>query len=170
MQNPAPAFSVYDLYTKQKESTEIFYEKRRVFADWCANVERTIVQYELNIDHVFVSFQSFDYFMSVRERYQQMAEYVDNIWIFGTPAETATLPKVKSIHYVHLQAEDNIASEWFLIVNHPTFARSLSAIETPNDDMPKDERYYRAILTDDKERIQPVYDQLLRTYVTASKQ
>jgi len=170
MQNPNSEFSVYDLYTKQKESTEIFYEKRQIFSDWCANVERTLVQYELNVDHIFVSFQVLEFFLSVQDRYRQMAQYANHIWVFGTPLEDKILPEIDGVHYIFLEPADTLAKEWFLIVNHPTFSRSLSAIgPSDDDDIPLDERYYKAILTEKPTQIQPVYDQLLATYAKPCK-
>jgi len=169
MQNPTPQFSVYNLFVEQGQSLDIFSEQRRMLALWCANIERTIIQQELKTAHVFASFQQLDFFLPVLDRYRQMTAFVDNIWIFGIPSLNRDFPQLDGINYIYLEEADVLTQEWFLVVNHPRYSRSLSALETTSSGTPHKDRTYKGILSSVPGVITPVFDKLMSEFVKVTK-
>lgn len=165
MQNPTPQFSVYNLFVEQGRALDIFSEQRRMLALWCANIERTIIRQELKSGHVFASFQQLDFFLPVLERYRKMTEFIDNIWVFGIPSKDQNFPQLDGVNYIYLEEEDVLTQEWFLIVNHPTYSRSLSALETTSPGTPHKDRTYKGILSSEPTVITPVYEKLMDEFV-----
>jgi DICT domain-containing protein len=164
MQNHVPQFSVYNQFMDHSNDIDIFSEKRRMLALWCANIERTIVSQRIAASHVFACFQQLDYFLPVIDRYRDMTQYVEHIWVFGTPSQKAKLPNIKGIHYIELDQSDILTQEWFLLVNHPIYSRSLSAIETTPPNTPHSKRSFKGILSSNPAMIEPVYNATLGTF------
>jgi len=165
MQNPVPQLSVYNLFVEQGHALDIFSEKRRMLALWCANIERTVVEQRLQTGHVFASFQQLDFFLPVIDRYRRMTEFVDNVWVFGTPSQNKDIPNIEGINYVYLDDADVLTQEWFLIVNHPNYSRSLSALETTAPGTPHKDRTYKGILSSNPTVVTPVFDRLMAEFV-----
>ncbi len=165
MQNPTPQFSVYNMFLNQGHVLDIFSEKRRMLALWCANIEKTIVQEQLKTTHVFACFQQLEFFLPVLDRYTKLDQYVENIWVFGTPSQTKEMPQIDHVTYVELDEADVLTQEWFLVVNHPQYSRALSALETTTSGTPHKDRTYKGILSSDPNVISPVYEKLVEEFV-----
>ncbi len=166
MQNPVPQLSVYNQFITGGHQLDIFSEKRRMLAMWCANIEKTVVNQEIGAMNVFAGFQHLEFFLPVLDRYKAMTSYVENIWIFGTAPKQQTLPDIKGINYVYLEDEDVLVQEWFLLVHHPLYSRSLSALETTEPGTPHSKRTYKGILSSDPKVIEPVFNNMLDKITT----
>lgn len=164
MHNLSSQFSVHKLFVEQGRTLNIFSEQRRMLALWCANIERTIIAQQLTSAHVFAGFQQLEFFLPVMGRYKEMTNFVENIWIFGTDSQRQNLPLIDGIRYVRLDDHDALTQEWFLIVNHPTYSRSLSALETTLPGTPHKDRTYKGVLSTDPKIIVPVHNKLVSEF------
>lgn len=127
----------------------IFSERRYMLANWSEGIESYLIASQLKTD-MFVGFQQLQYFGPVFKRYQQIAKYA-RVWVFGEP--NAEYPPVEGITYIHLNAEDELTHEWFVIIDHPQNGRMLVARETTENGTPHPERMFRGVLTNDAQMI-----------------
>lgn len=150
-------FSVYDLFTGNSLGVDIFSDRRRMLAKWCAMIEKTIIREALTGSQIFVGFQQLEYFLPVFERYQQIAQLGNTIWVFGQDRESFTPPTTENINYIDLHPNDSLIKEWFLLVHHGVYSRSLSAIEISAPNTPHSLREFRGILSSNPKLIQEVH-------------
>ncbi len=153
-----PKFSVYEIFMKNRP-LNIFSEQPKLLAQWCAVIEDMIIQESFNVT-VFAGFQQLEYFLPVVERYKKIAEVAKNIYIFGK--SHPDMPNIDKLHYVHLHPDDQLCKEWFLVIQHDTYTRSLAALDMSEVDTPNSKRVFKGILTNDSEVIAPAHQQLMQ--------
>lgn len=153
-----PNFSVYEIFMKDRP-LNIFSEQPKLLAQWCAVIEDMIIQESFNIT-IFAGFQNLQYFLPVVERYRRMAEVAKNVYIFGK--SHPDMPNIDKLHYVCLNPEDQLCKEWFLVIQHDTYTRSLAALDISEDDTPRSQHIFKGVLTNDSEIIASAYQQLMK--------
>jgi DICT domain-containing protein len=161
-----PNFSVYDTFMKIRP-LNIFSEHPKMLHKWCSIIEDKIIQESFNIK-VFAGFQQLEYFLPIVERYKKIAEVAQNVYIFGKPY--ADMPTIDKLHYVHLKPEDQLSKEWFLVIKHESYTRSLASLNMSEDDTPRSHRIFKGVLTSDSAIIDVAYQQLLQQVSTHNQQ
>lgn len=149
-------FSVYNLIN-WRNIYNIFTERRKLLAHWSKSIEESVIQQELET-RVFASFQQMRYIKPVLPRYHQMYKTTKHIYVFGVPAPED--PPLNQFECVHLQDDDNLTKEWFLVVSHPRYHRALVAQEITPLGTPHRQRLFRGVLTSDADQVKRLADGL----------
>lgn len=145
-----PNFSVYDLI-EWRNIYNIFTERRKLLAYWSRNIEEAVLQQELH-SPLYASFQQMRYIKPVLPRYHKIRTLTPKIYVFGVPGNAD--PVLTEFNCVRLNRDDSLTKEWFLVVNHPRYARALVAQEVTPLGTPHAERLFRGVLTSDKDQVQ----------------
>jgi len=120
----------------------------RHFLRWSRDIEDRVYSQNLHCD-LYAGFQSLSYFEAQRPRYASLSRVVTNIWIFAQPDQPQELPE--GLHLVSLSPTHKLAREWFVLVNHPCYARLFAARELAPD--LNGNRQWTGILTSDRETV-----------------
>lgn len=145
---PDHQFSLYD-HIDWRNIYNIFSERRALLATWCRTIELAIIERELHTE-IYAGFQQLRYLAPVLHRYQKISTF-SRAWVFGQPGEAD--PPLDGLNAVYLQPGDHLIKEWFLVVNHPTYARALVAHEVSKPGTPHAKRMFRGILTSDHHQV-----------------
>jgi DICT domain-containing protein len=159
-----PAFSVYETIEKQRPEN-IFLSRLNHMYHFSRVIEQDIIKEQLN-QPIYVGMQTLHNLNPVLHRYQKIAAITD-AYVFGLP--DATIQAVSGLNFVLLTLDAKLANEWFLIVNHPRYAKILSAREIEPAAKVQQERTFEAILTTDKTIVEQVSG-LLVEQLSAYKQ
>ncbi len=153
-------FSLYELID-WRNRYNIFSERRALLASWCRTIELAVIERQINTE-VYAGFQQMRYLKPIVPRYQKMSTFASHVWVFGQPSSDD--PALESLRGVHLQPGDQLIKEWFLVVNHPSYARALVAHEMSKPGTPHSKRIFRGILTSDHGQV-ALFDNLLKDRV-----
>ncbi len=136
----------------------IFTEQRHLLARWCADMEKDLLAQPFSTT-VFAAFQQLEYFLPVADRYLQLAEKGNTLYVFGEPYPT--LPQHENLHYVFLMPQHALRKEWFLIIHHADYARALIAQEISPHGTAHRHRTFKGALTSDVDMVSAAHDNLL---------
>jgi hypothetical protein len=139
-------FSVYELIEKRSASN-IFLTNESHMIHFSRIIERDILLCQLNCS-VYVGIQSLSHLIPIIDRYQQIAQVAEGVYVFGVA--DMTVPQLPSLNLVLLSPDLKLSREWFIVVNHPDYARVLSAREIGASSNEHSERTFKAILTSDR--------------------
>lgn len=151
MQIPAPSsdFSVYALID-WKNVFNIFSERRVLLAHWSKTIEEAVIEQRLKTE-VYAGFQHLYFVSPILGRYQQLQEIASSVWLFGT--SNARDPVLDRFHCVTLMEDDLLVREWFLVVDHPRYARAIVAREITPPNTKRLDRMFQGVLTSDRTQI-----------------
>ncbi|MBI5930115.1 MAG: hypothetical protein HY862_12460 [Chloroflexi bacterium] len=107
---------------------------------------------------VFAGFQKLSFFLPHIERYREIAQNAESVWVFGVP--DITPPDITGIEYALLVPDHLLVQEWFLVVESPEYFSALVAKDLSGLDIPHSERLFRGIWTFDAELVNQMQRQL----------
>lgn len=145
----APSFSLYSLIERSSTSN-IFSEYATLLARWSYNIENAVIDERLHTD-VFVGFQQVSRLARIAKRYGKVSAAARKVWVFAEP--DAPIPDPTLYQHVTLSPQHKLAQEWFVVVNHPAYARALVAREITPPGTPQAERTFTGVLTSDRDMI-----------------
>jgi DICT domain-containing protein len=152
-----PSFSVYGLVGRVMKEN-ILLQSRKGMSLISREIENTTL-----IDNaqtrVFSSFQRLSRFLPQIDRYRQLAERAEEVYVFGEP-DIATLPDIKNLRYVPIKPDSHLAREWFLISYGKDFYSALVTEELTHIDDPDDQRQFRGLWTFDHAIISTLHEWL----------
>ena len=112
-------------------------------------IEDVVFENELKVDF-FAGFQRFSYFTRQIKRYTRLASVCRRVYVWGVP--DIDPPAIPGVEYMPLTPDMDLAREWFLVVDTPTFFTALLTQEvTYGQDLPKGYRRFEGIWTYDSE-------------------
>ncbi|HSH03234.1 MAG TPA: ATP-binding protein [Anaerolineae bacterium] len=117
-------------------------------------IENVIMDNSLPVDF-YAGFQKYSAFMRQKERYERLAQVARRVFIFGIP--DVEVPVIPGIEFIPLTPDDNLALEWFLVVNAPYFYTSLLTRETDERDEVTGERQFAGMWTHDQQVVDQAY-------------
>lgn len=152
---PVPwSLSVYALI--QSNSTHNIHSSNpRHFLRWSRDIEDRVWSQNLSCD-LYAGFQFLSLFEAQKARYASLSRMLTNVWIFAQPDQPQDLPT--GLHLVVLSPAHELSHEWFVLVNHPRYARLFAARELPPGLDGK--RHWTGILTSDRAIVAHVADVL----------
>jgi DICT domain-containing protein len=133
-----------------KNVFNIFSERRALLAHWSKTIEEAVIDYQLETD-VFAGFQHLHFIVPILIRYQQLQQIASSVWLFGTSDERD--PALDGFRSVILMQDDLLVREWFLVVDHPRYARAIVAREITPPNTKRLERKFQGVLTSDRKQI-----------------
>lgn len=136
-----PQFSVYGLLGRIRQTSTVLTH-RRTMTLMSYEIENTIVNNKAHV-RLFAGFQRFSKFIPQMERYKNIAQYAEDIYVFGI--EDTKLPPIENIHYIPLKATDQLAKEWFVISHGKSFSSALATEELTHIDDPDNIRKFQGI-------------------------
>ncbi|HSH04572.1 MAG TPA: ATP-binding protein [Anaerolineae bacterium] len=136
-------FSVYQL-AETYHNDEMFYDYRGVLRNISAQIEAAVIENSLKT-RVFAGFQKMSFFLPMVNRYKKLAQTAETVWVFGVP--DVTPPEIDNVKYVYLDEADKLTSEWFLVVDTPTYFSALSAFDLTGFDVPHKLRQFKGVWT-----------------------
>ena len=143
-------FSLYKL-VQDLQPPKLFTVKRHVLAKWCAKIEMEALEQDIT-PAVFAGFQLLEFYLPVRQRFEDLTTISNYMAIFGQPYEA--LPDYDKIDVVYLSPEDQLRREWFLIICHEDFMRAIVALEITEPGTPDQDRVFEGIRTNHAKTIQ----------------
>lgn len=153
------SLSVFDL-AHNTSPQNIYSSNPRYYLRWSQDIEARILSHNLRCD-VFVGFQRLSIFVERRACYARLASVAPSIWLFAQP--DLTQDPVTGMHLIPLSAGHELAREWFLLVNHPRYARLFVARELAPD--LDGRRQWTGLLTSDRDIVAHAETTLLQALV-----
>lgn len=125
-------------------------------------LEDVVLNFELHAD-LFVSFQSFEFFLAEKQRYLKLEKCCRKVFVFVRHIDCHQLTEFTNTVFVEIDPHSPLAHEWSVIVNHPAHPIVLTTTErydlqTSGGD---DFRYFRGILSFDPVVVKTAVHQVL---------
>ncbi|NJM06050.1 hypothetical protein HC891_07395 [Candidatus Gracilibacteria bacterium] len=118
-------------------------------------IEDIVIENALPLD-VYAGFQRFSNFARQTKRYQRLAAVCRRVFVWGVP--DVVPPNIPGIEFIPVSTEDELAREWFLVVDSPQFFTALlTREETYGQDLPKGQRRFRGVWTYDQQLVGRAY-------------
>ena len=113
-------------------------------------LEDVVLNFELHAD-LFVSFQSFQFFLAEKQRYLKLEKCCRKVFVFVRHIDQHQIAEFTNTVFVEIDPQSSLADEWLVIVNHPNHPIALLTTEqydlqTLDDD---DFRYFKGFLSFD---------------------
>lgn len=84
-------------------------------------IEEVVLQAGLKAD-LYVCFQNFEFFQQEQERYMELAQFCNQIYIYATAINYQKLmdvaPKAENIRFIEISSISTLANEWNVMVDH----------------------------------------------------
>lgn len=110
-------------------------------------IEDTVFDNHLKVDF-FAGFQKYSNFLRQRKRYTRLAQVCRRVYVWGVP--DVDPPPIPGVEYLDLSPSDELAREWFVVVDTPEFFTALLTREmTYGQDVPGELRRFHGIWTYD---------------------
>ncbi len=110
-------------------------------------IEDIVFNNNLKVDF-FAGFQKYSNFLRQRKRYTRLAQVCRRVYVWGVPDVDA--PPIPGVEYLDLSPQNELAREWFLVVDTPEFFTALLTREmTYGQDVPGELRRFHGIWTYD---------------------
>jgi len=141
-----PAFSIYQNIEKSHPSN-IFLTDVEHLLLFSHIIEQEIIYRKAHCS-IYVGVQNFACLAPILHVYKRIAESAGQVYVLGRVDGVA--PKCDPIQFIPLEADCQLAKEWFIIVNHGGYARVLSAQElkpTRNESNP---RQFETVLSSER--------------------
>ena len=162
--NIAPDFSVYDLLGRvQNFADSALVNHRRTMNIISYEIENATLIGDAQT-RIFSSFQRMSRFLPQVERYTQIAQKAESVYVFGIP--DVKPPEIPGITYVALKPTDRLADEWFIVSYGRDYASALATQELSSIDDPDDMRSFKGIWTFDLNMVS-IMEQWLSSTVDA---
>lgn len=143
--NIDPTFSVYRLVNRSPSDTAVM-SNRRTMSIISREIENaSIVDCADNV--IFSSFQYLSKFLPQEQRYRQLAQKAQQVYVFGVP--DTEMPYIEGVTYVPLKPTDQLAKEWFLVSYGRDYFSALATEELTNFHDPDHARKFRGVWTFD---------------------
>ncbi len=125
-------------------------------------LEDVVLNFELHAD-LFVSFQSFEFFLAEKQRYLKLEKCCRKVFVFVRHIDRHQLAEFTNTVFVEIDPHSPLADEWSVIVNHPTHPIVLTTTErydlrTSGGD---DFRYFKGFLSFDPVVVKVAVHQVL---------
>ncbi|MGM0472407.1 MAG: HD domain-containing phosphohydrolase [Bacillota bacterium] len=123
----------HQLHSTQSELNDKLFTK----SSMCAvshGLEQVIMKFDLDVE-LFVTFQQFEFFTAELERYLELDQVCQQIFVFCQGVEEEVVTEFENTTFVDLAEEDPLLKEWDLVVNYPTQPMLLATHETPEFQM-----------------------------------
>lgn len=140
-----PNFSVYRLVERIEEQSATM-SHRQTMSLISKEIENSTLVDGVR-SRIFASFQKLSRFLPLVPRYEQMAGLAESIYVFGIP--DVEPPLIPNVHYVYLDANDQLAKEWFLVSFCKDYASALATEELTHMDDPDHTRVFKGVWTFD---------------------
>jgi DICT domain-containing protein len=95
-------------------------------------IEDQVIAHKLPVEF-YAGFQRFSRFPHQLRRYERLGDVCRRVYIFGVA--DAAPPRIPGIEYVELHPDDDLAREWFLLVDAPELWTALTTREEPGRDL-----------------------------------
>ncbi len=142
-------FSVYNLAEHIRDDN-FHYIHRATMRTISAQLEN-VTRLDRIPTRIFAGFQTMSNFIYHVDRYREMAETAESIYIFGVP--DVIPPEIEGIQYVYLKEQDLLSQEWFLISHSKNFASAVIAREINTELAPEEGRIFEGDWTFDTRMI-----------------
>jgi DICT domain-containing protein len=152
--NIDPSFSVYGLVERAQKITPTSILYSRATMNQISHQIENATLIDGAKTRFFSSFQFLSRFIPQVERYRQIAETAESVYVFGIDDMQGNLPHIPNLTYVKLDRYDQIAKEWFLVSYNDRFASVLATEEISDMDSPDAERQFKGVWTFDIEMAQ----------------
>lgn len=157
-----PEFSVYHLV--ERMTTKTLLNHRRTMSFISREIENAGIL-EGAQGRIFSGFQVMSKFLPQVERYTRLAQVSESIYVFGV--RDIDPPTIPNITYVFLEAEDQLAKEWFLIAHGEDYHSALATEELTHLTDPDELRQFRGFWTFDREMVK-ILEEWLSSAVDAT--
>jgi DICT domain-containing protein len=142
-----PNLSVYNLVKRTKVLSS-FLNDRQAMLMISYEIERSLLKARAR---VFAGFQRMSRFLPMQERYRKLAEYSETVYVFGVM--DVTPPRIANVRYIALNEGDQLAREWFLVVDSPQYYSALATEEVTALGLPDDQRKFVGVWSFDEELV-----------------
>jgi hypothetical protein len=109
---------------------------------------------------VFAGFQRMSRFVPQVKRYRRLADNAESVYVFGIM--DVEPPPIHNVHYIPLREADQLAKEWFLLVDSADYYSILAAEEISEVGTPSDERVFWGLWSYDDDLITVVQEWLTK--------
>jgi DICT domain-containing protein len=151
-----PGLSVYALV--ERTTTErMLLNHRRTLLIASHEIENAVIIDKVRA-RVFAGFQRMSHFLPQVRRYRQLAENAESVYVFGIM--DVEPPPIRHVHYIPFEEADQLAREWFLLVDSPDYYSILTTEEISKADTPRDERVFWGVWSYDDEMITVIQEWL----------
>jgi DICT domain-containing protein len=128
-------------------------------------IEQEIINLNIKAE-LYVGLQDAHHFTLVEERYQQIAQAGAKIHIFGVPSPRVNFPE--NIDLIALRETDKLSHEWFVLINHDSYAVALAGREFLVHDWNNSERRFFLVMTSQREKIRSFEAELQQAMMKAN--
>lgn len=157
--NIDPNFSLYNLL-RRKQDAESTVSNRVTMSKISYLIEETTRQdHEGNL--IFSSFQYLSKFERQIDRYRQIAQHAEHVYIFGVPDKP--MPEIQNLTCVPLKPTDELAREWFIVSHGANYSAALATQEISDFHDPDHEREFTGVLLFDEALVNILASWLYRT-------
>lgn len=94
-------------------------------------IEDQVITHRLPVE-LYAGFQRFSSFSRQARRYERLGDVGRRVYVFGVP--DVDPPRIPGVEYVALDPSDDLAREWFLLVDTPALWTALVTREEPGRD------------------------------------
>jgi DICT domain-containing protein len=151
-----PDLSVYAL-VERTPTERMVSNHRRTMLIASHEIENAVIVDKVRA-RVFAGFQRMSHFLPQIKRYRLLAENAESVYVFGVM--DAELPSIRNVHYVPLAENDQLAKEWFVLVDSPDYYSLLTTEETSKAATPPDERVFWGVWSYDDDMITEIQEWL----------
>jgi len=142
---------------KEQDAKRMSVNHRKTMSWLSRAIELTALKANGTV-RIFSGFQSMQFFLPVRARYEQLAEQGAQVFVYGYP--DIVPPMDSRITYVQLDKEDPLVKEWFIVVNSPDFSNALLTEDESGLNTPHERRRFKGLLSYDRDMVQGLDDAL----------
>jgi DICT domain-containing protein len=142
-----PSLSVYTLVHRTKEQRTLL-NHRRTMSIISYEIENAVIL-DRTRARIFAGFQRMSRFMPQLERYRLLAEQAESVYVFGVM--DVQPPPVAKIRYVPLKETDQLAKEWFLVVDAQDYFSALATEEKTSINDPDNKRLFEGVWSFDED-------------------
>jgi DICT domain-containing protein len=153
----APDLSVYALVEERTTTERILPNHRRTMLIASHEIENAVIIDKVRA-RVFAGFQRMSHFLPQVRRYRRLAENAESVYVFGIM--DVEPPLIHNVQYIPLAEADQLAKEWFLLVDSPDYYSLLTTEESSKADTPADERVFWGVWSYDDETITVIQEWL----------
>ena len=123
--NVDPNFSLYNLLNR-KQTSDSLVSHRVTMSKISYLIEETTRQ-DGEANTIFSAFQYLSKFEAQIDRYRQIAQHAEHVYIFGVPDRS--VPEIGNLTYVPLKPTDQLAREWFIVSHGVNYSTALATQE-----------------------------------------
>lgn len=154
-------FSLFELVEKLN-MRNLFTNNRRSLVKISREIEDGVLENQVQA-RIFSGFQKLSFFLPHVARYTRLASIAESVWVFGVPDVSA--PPIPNVQYVHLNLEDTLLYEWFLVVEGQNYFSALVAKDRSGFAIPSEKRMFDGIWTFDARLVNQLQTQLSHAIV-----